>query len=64
MDDFLAFFDSPWVSLFVGLFVIWVGCVRGRRRPPTFITGGGGKIVFAIVGTILLCHAAYQFLRN
>jgi hypothetical protein len=64
LDGLLAFFDSAWTSLFLGAFVIWVGWVRARRRPPTSITAGGGRIVFAIVGVLLLIHGFYQLLTQ
>jgi hypothetical protein len=64
LDDFLSIFDSPWTSLFFGLFVIYVGWVRGRRQPPTSYTAGGGRIVFAIVGMLLLCNALLQMMQS
>jgi hypothetical protein len=64
LDDFLSLFDSPWTSLFLGLFVIYVGWVRGRRQPPTSLTAGGGRIVFAIIGVLLLGHGLYQLLAT
>jgi hypothetical protein len=63
-DGLIAFFESPWTSLFLGFFIIYVGWIRGRRQPPTSLTAGGGRIVFAIAGLLLLLHAFYQMTQQ
>jgi hypothetical protein len=63
-DGLLGIFDDPMISFFLGIFFIWAGWFRARRRPPTSITAGGGRYVFLIVGLLLLCNGIRLWWRH
>jgi hypothetical protein len=63
-DALLGIFDDPMISFFLGLFFIWAGWFRARRRPPTSITAGGGRYVFLGVGLLLLLNGARLMYRH
>ena len=64
MPDLLSLFDNPWISFLLGFFFFWAGWFRSRRLPPTSITAGGGKYIFALVGFLLVCNGFYLLLRH
>jgi hypothetical protein len=52
------------ISFFLGVFFIWAGWFRARRRPPTSITAGGGRYVFLTVGILLLLNGLRLLYRH
>ncbi len=60
----LDMFDSPWISIFFGCFFLVLGYFRGRRRPPGSLSAGTGRIMFGIVGLLMLCNGFYQLWRS